>query len=534
MASRRYRSQRTTAGQVDNLVKRLSYIEKRPTPKKLLARVVTTATVAPQAVTAPKLADNSVTANAISSNAVTTDAIAANAVTITEMAANSVSSIQIVPGSIMASDIGFTAADIGASTSITSATAPVNPAVGDLWFDTSNSNKLSRWSGSAWVSVQDLGIAAANAAAAAANTAAVAANLAANAAQTTANSKNKVVRSTSAASGTTGYSAGDIWWQMDSTSATANVTGQWTFDGTKWNVNTITNSVIANLDAAKITTGYLAAGRIDANTITANMISANSITAAKIAANAVTAVAIAANTITAGQIAASTITGDKIYGTAIDGKTITGAIIQSSADTAATRSVISGSSISGYKYAPIGSPATSTLIGTINIDPGASVYAYDGSPGPYPLQSVPSVVLTSNKSGTYNGYSMVVSAKGYSTAVDGIENFITHITSQDSLTNPSDAGSFGIQMESKGQNIYLYGGAIGLITDLNNTLAITVNGTSGLTGSQALVSQGGYWNNGGAQSTFPTIAITARQIGWFSGTITSVSGGLPGDMVFSY
>ena len=347
MASRRYRSQRTTAGQVDNLVKRLSYIEKRPTPKKLLARVVTTATVAPQAVTAPKLADNSVTSNAI----------AANAVTQTEIAANAVGSEQIIPGSIQASDVGFTAADIGANASLYSSTQPTSASVGDLWFDSSNGNKLSRYDGTSWISVQDTAIAAANTAAAAANTAATAANtaataanVAANAAQTTANSKNKVIRSTSAASGTAGYTAGDIWWQMDSVSATANVTGQWTFDGSKWNVNTITNSVIANLDAAKITTGYLAAGRIQANsidasvlvagTITAGQIAANAITAGKIAANSITAGAIAANAITAGAIAANAVTATTIDAAALTGKTITGGILQTSSNTAATRIVI--------------------------------------------------------------------------------------------------------------------------------------------------------------------------------------------------
>ena len=357
MASRRYRSQRTTAGQVDNLVKRLSYIEKRPTPKKLLARVVTTATVAPQAVTAPKLADNSVTSNAI----------AANAVTQTEIAANAVGSEQIIPGSIQASDVGFTAADIGANASLYSSTQPTSASVGDLWFDSSNGNKLSRYDGTSWISVQDTAIAAANTAAAAANTAATAANtaataanVAANAAQTTANSKNKVIRSTSAASGTAGYTAGDIWWQMDSVSATANVTGQWTFDGSKWNVNTITNSVIANLDAAKITTGYLAAGRIQANSIdasvlvagtitagqiaanaiTAGQIAANAITAGKIAANSITAGAIAANAITAGAIAANAVTATTIDAAALTGKTITGGILQTSSNTAATRIVI--------------------------------------------------------------------------------------------------------------------------------------------------------------------------------------------------
>lgn len=41
-------------------------------------------------------------------------------------------------------------------------TAPTAEAVGDLWFDTDDSNKLYRWSGSAWVEVRDAAAAAAS------------------------------------------------------------------------------------------------------------------------------------------------------------------------------------------------------------------------------------------------------------------------------------------------------------------------------------------------------------------------------------
>jgi hypothetical protein len=49
-------------------------------------------------------------------------------------------------------------------------TAPTAAAVGDLWVDTDDGNKLHRWSGSAWVDVKDTNIAAAVSAAAAAQT----------------------------------------------------------------------------------------------------------------------------------------------------------------------------------------------------------------------------------------------------------------------------------------------------------------------------------------------------------------------------
>jgi len=374
MASRRYRSQRTTAGQVDHLVKRLSYIEKRPVPKKLQALVVTTAKVAPQAVTAPKLADNSVTSVAI----------AANAVTQTEIAANAVGSEQIIPGSIQAGDVGFTAADIGANASLYSDEPPTTASAGDLWFDSNNGNLLSRYDGLHWIPVRDLAIAAANTAAAAANTAAQAANVAANAAQTTANSKNRVIRATTDAIGTSdavgAFKSGDIWWKMDSVAAAANVVGQWTFDGTKWNVNTIGNTVIANLDAAKITTGYLAAGRIQANSIDASVLVAGSITAGQIAANAITAGKIAANSITAGAIAANAVTATTIDAAALTGKTITGGILQTSAATGVNKIVID-SALSDRIQFFCANSSSPGFIEVINADvatgtSGAGLYIY--------------------------------------------------------------------------------------------------------------------------------------------------------------
>jgi hypothetical protein len=191
---------------------------------------------------------------------------------------------------------------------------------GDVWFDTDDGNKQYYWTGTAWVSVQDLGIAAAEEAAAAAETAATAA-------QTTANGKNKIIRSTSDASGTVGYTAGDLWWKMSSTSTASNVLDQWTFDGTTWNKNALTNAVIATLDAAKITTGYLAADRIEAASLNANKLVALSITAAQIAAETITAAQIAVGTITADQIAAATITGDKIGASEIEAVNIAGGTI---------------------------------------------------------------------------------------------------------------------------------------------------------------------------------------------------------------
>jgi hypothetical protein len=104
--------------------------------------------------------------------------------------------------------------------------------LGDLWIDTNDGNKLYAYSGSAWVAKQDGAISTA---------------------QATANGKNKVYYDT-AVPGSTANTAGDIWWQY----ASGVVIGQYVgAGGTSWTSAPIGNTVIANLDAGKITTGYI-------------------------------------------------------------------------------------------------------------------------------------------------------------------------------------------------------------------------------------------------------------------------------------
>ena len=71
-------------------------------------------------------------------------------------------------------------------------------------------------------------------------------------AQNTANGKNSVTYSTSAPSGS-GTRVGDIWWQYSA----GIVIGQYSWDGSAWVSSPISSAVIANLDAAKITSGII-------------------------------------------------------------------------------------------------------------------------------------------------------------------------------------------------------------------------------------------------------------------------------------
>ena len=104
--------------------------------------------------------------------------------------------------------------------------------IGDLWIDTNDGNKLYRYNGTSWVAAQDAAISTA---------------------QSTANGKNTVYYSTSAP-GSTANTAGDIWWQYSSGIVIGQFVGT---GGTSWTSAPIGNAVIANLDAGKITTGFL-------------------------------------------------------------------------------------------------------------------------------------------------------------------------------------------------------------------------------------------------------------------------------------
>ena len=71
-------------------------------------------------------------------------------------------------------------------------------------------------------------------------------------AQATADGKNKVNYSTSAPSGS-GTNVGDIWWQYSA----GIVIAQYSWNGSSWVSSPISSAVIANLDAAKITSGII-------------------------------------------------------------------------------------------------------------------------------------------------------------------------------------------------------------------------------------------------------------------------------------
>ena len=182
---------------------------------------------------------------------------------------------------------------------------------------------------------------AAQSAASAAQSSADAAQSAASAAQTTADGKNKIVRSTSAPTSTSGYAAGDQWWVYSG----GTVTALYLYDGTAWVSQTLTSSVIANLDAGKITSGYVNADRIQSGSITGTKIAAGTITASNMVAGTLTAASgiIADAAIGSAQIIDGSIGTTEIANAAIENAKIADAAISTAkiADAAITNAKIS-------------------------------------------------------------------------------------------------------------------------------------------------------------------------------------------------
>ncbi len=164
------------------------------------------------------------------------------------------------------------------------ATAPTSGMTeGDLWFDTDDGYKLYYYTGSAWTSVQDTSIAAAQSAA--------------TAAQTTADGKNKIYRQGTTPTGT--FSVGDLWFNTSND----NSISRW--DGSTWVANTLGNNALASISANKITAGTIDASVITVSNINAGNISTGTLAAARIAANSLDASKIVAGSITATQISSS-------------------------------------------------------------------------------------------------------------------------------------------------------------------------------------------------------------------------------------
>jgi hypothetical protein len=113
VASRRFRSRRSVGNLVSSSDSRLRYLEKRPSPKRLQAQVVTTEKLVRAAVITEVVENNAIIEQKIETNAVSTRTIDANAVTNTELSNNAVTNRNIETDAINARTIAANAITAG-------------------------------------------------------------------------------------------------------------------------------------------------------------------------------------------------------------------------------------------------------------------------------------------------------------------------------------------------------------------------------------------------------------------------------------
>lgn len=286
-------------------------------------------------------------------------------------------------------------------------TAPtVGVSEGDIWFDTDDGNKQYYYTGTAWVSVQDTAIAAAQSAA--------------TAAQTTADGKNKIYRQSTTPTGT--FSVGDLWFNT----ANDNAISRW--DGSTWVANTLGNNALASISANKITAGTIDASVITVSNINAGNISTGTLAAARIATGSLDASKITAGTITASQIAAATITASNLAAGTLSASNITTGTLSASVGLSATTGTIGGFNITPSSLTGSGG---FSLTSSGQIDGGNAntlFYGFVNVGGGFPTGDRFQVNGTSNFNGTLTGLDIRSNgdffAAGHSTTTNTANGFI--------------------------------------------------------------------------------------------------------------
>ena len=183
--------------------------------------------------------------------------------------------------------------------------------VGDIWFDTSNGNRQSYWNGTTWVDVQDTAIAAAAAAATAAQSTADGKNKVYRQATSPGTSGNAVgdLWFDTANDNKISRWDGSSWVANTlGNNALASISAN-KLNAGSIDASVIT---VSNINAGNISTGTLAAARIAAGSLNASVITAGTITASQIATGTITATQIAAGTITASNLATGTLSANNI------------------------------------------------------------------------------------------------------------------------------------------------------------------------------------------------------------------------------
>ena len=192
---------------------------------------------------------------------------------------------------------------------------PTATDIGDLWIDTDDSNKMYRWNGTTWISVRDTGIATAQAMAESANSTQV--SLYYRSSSATAPTIN-----TSSSIGTSDNT--DNAWEyvmpkpkygcyFFTCERYTSVKGTVTFS----TVRQMSNLTYTSLWCSSNDSTYIDGGRIYAASVTSDQLAANSVTANKIESGAITTDKIDAGAVTAVKIDSGAVTTDKLAAGAV-------------------------------------------------------------------------------------------------------------------------------------------------------------------------------------------------------------------------
>ncbi len=290
MASRRFRARRSLGNNLNDSARRLSYLEKRPSPKRLQPQVVTTDKIYRAAIVTDTIANTAVVEEKIETNAVSTRTIDEFAVTNSEVADSAVNNRTIETDAIDARTIranAITADEISANAII----------AGKISADAITAREISANS----ITADEI-------------------------------SANAIIAGKISADAITSREISANAITASEISANAIVAGKISADAItsrEISANAITaDEISANaITAGKISADAITAREIQANAITASEISANAITAGKISADAITSREISANAITASEISAGSITTSKIVATGISANVLTSGTI---------------------------------------------------------------------------------------------------------------------------------------------------------------------------------------------------------------
>lgn len=218
--------------------------------------------------------------------------------------------IPVLPANTEQLDAVIVLAD-GKTKAFYQATAPsVGVSEGDIWFDTDDGNKQYYYNGTAWVSVQDTAIATAQSAATAAQTTADGKNKIYRQGTTPTGtfSVGDLWFNTSNDNSISRWDGSSWVANTLGNNALASISANKITAGTI-DASVIT---VSNINAGNISTGTLAAARIATGSLDANKLTAGTILASNIATGTITATQIAAGTITTTQLATGTLSANNI------------------------------------------------------------------------------------------------------------------------------------------------------------------------------------------------------------------------------